>query len=129
MATLLNTVLDTTDLRRAVAFYAGWLGWELREELGPDDDWAVLHSGDGARLAFQLVDALPASTWPAEGVPQQLHLDFLAADRAELEADHARLTELGARVLLDRTEDDEEPLRVYADPDGHPFCVFTWVHG
>lgn len=127
MATLLNTVLDVTDLTRAVAFYRGWLGWELRDELGADDDWAVLRSAEGARLAFQVVDTLEHATWPEGGVPQQLHLDFLAADRAELEADHARLTALGARVLLDQTDDVEEPLRVYADPDGHPFCVFTRV--
>lgn len=33
---------------------------------------------------------------------------------------------LDARVLLDRTEDPEEPLWVFADPAGHhPFCIFV----
>ena len=127
MTRLLHTVLDTTDLPRAVDFYRGWLGWELRERLTPDADWAVLTGPDGGRLAFQLVDALAESTWPDPAVPQQLHLDFLAPDRQALEADHATLTGLGARVLLERLDDPQEPLRVYADPDGHPFCVFTWV--
>jgi hypothetical protein len=28
-------------------------------------------------------------------------------------------------MLRDRSDDPEEPLRVYADPSGHPFCVFV----
>ena len=31
----------------------------------------------------------------------------------------------GAALLLDRSADPEEPLRVYADPAGHPFCIFV----
>ncbi|WP_441005696.1 VOC family protein [Micromonospora salmantinae] len=30
-----------------------------------------------------------------------------------------------AVVLYDRINDPEEPLRVYADLAGHPFCVFV----
>ena len=32
---------------------------------------------------------------------------------------------LGARLRYDRSYDPEEPLRVYADPAGHPFCIFV----
>ena len=32
---------------------------------------------------------------------------------------------IGATVLLDRTDDEEEPLYVFADPSGHPFCIFV----
>ncbi len=42
-----------------------------------------------------------------------------------LESQHSRATGLGARLLLDRSGDEEEPLRVYADPAGHPFCIFV----
>ncbi len=28
-------------------------------------------------------------------------------------------------MLLDRTDDPEEPLYVFADPAGHPFCIFV----
>jgi hypothetical protein len=28
-------------------------------------------------------------------------------------------------VLEDRTASEEEPLWVYADPAGHPFCIFV----
>ncbi len=29
------------------------------------------------------------------------------------------------RILLDRFDDPEEPLYVFADPAGHPFCIFV----
>lgn len=38
---------------------------------------------------------------------------------------HERVLALGGVLRLDRSDDQEEPLRVYADPDGHPFCVFV----
>ena len=44
---------------------------------------------------------------------------------AELDRQHSRALSLGARLLLDRSDDPEEPLRVYADPAGHPFCIFV----
>jgi hypothetical protein len=28
-------------------------------------------------------------------------------------------------MRLDRTDDDDEPLYVLADPSGHPFCLFV----
>jgi hypothetical protein len=43
----------------------------------------------------------------------------------EFEVQHQRALDLGARVLFDRSHDEQEPLRVYADPDGHPFCIFV----
>ena len=36
----------------------------------------------------------------------------------------ARAGKLGARLLLNRSDDQEEPLRVYADLAGHPFGIF-----
>jgi hypothetical protein len=32
---------------------------------------------------------------------------------------------LGARLLRDDADDPVEPIYVYSDPDGHPFCVFV----
>jgi hypothetical protein len=58
-------------------------------------------------------------------VPQQLHLDLTVRDVEELDAVHARVLALGGELRLDRSDDPEEPLRVYADTDGHPFCVFV----
>jgi hypothetical protein len=42
-----------------------------------------------------------------------------------LNSEHTRALDLGARLLRDRSDDPEEPLRVYADPAGHPFCIFV----
>ncbi|GGB93716.1 hypothetical protein GCM10010972_02980 [Cellulomonas carbonis] len=100
-------------------------GDEPPSDGAPDDaDWLVLR-GAGVALAFQRVDDLPEPTWPDPGVPQQLHLDTTVPDLDELERQHTRALALGARLLLDRTDDPDEPLHVYADPAGHPFCVFV----
>jgi hypothetical protein len=32
---------------------------------------------------------------------------------------------LGGSMLLDRFDNEVEPLRVYGDPSGHPFCIFV----
>ncbi|AEE44290.1 VOC family protein [Cellulomonas fimi] len=127
-----QVVLDTTDARGLAEFYRELFGLEYRHgdepppagEPDPNGaDWLVLR-GD-VPLAFQQVDALPASTWPDPGVPQQLHLDCTVPDKATLDAQHERALALGARLLHDRSDDPEEPLRVYADPSGHPFCLFV----
>ena len=79
----------------------------------------------GATLAFQKVDQLPEATWPDGPVPQQLHLDTTVPTVADLDVQHERALALGARLLEDRSDDPQEPLRVYADPAGHPFCIFV----
>jgi len=64
-------------------------------------------------------------TWPEGPIPQQLHLDLTVSTIEELHAQHDRALSLGATLLRDRSDDPEEPLRVYADPAGHPFCIFV----
>lgn len=93
----------------------------------PDEaDWLVLVNSDGVRkLAFQQVDQLPASTWPKHDVPMQLHVDYTVSSAAELHEQRVRAEALGAKVLLDRTDDADEALFVFADPAGHPFCIFV----
>ena len=132
---LRQTVLDATDARALAEFYRRLLGYGYRPgdeppAAGEDDakgrDWLVLTHPSGApQLAFQQVAALPASTWPADGVPQQLHLDMTVPDEAALRAQHERALRLGAHLLVDRSDDPDELLYVYADPEGHPFCIFV----
>ena len=129
---LLQTVLDTTDIRALAEFYRELLGLRYRPgdeppDDGPDDaDWLVLIEPDGARqLAFQLVGDLTPTTWPSDDVPMQLHLDCTVGSIDALERTRERALALGARILLDRTDDEEEPLYVFADLAGHPFCVFV----
>jgi glyoxalase superfamily protein len=64
-------------------------------------------------------------TWPSHDVPMQMHLDFTVSSLAELERQRERAESLGAHLLLDRTDDPDEPLYVLADPSGHPFCIFV----
>lgn len=130
---LLHTVLDTTDVRGLAEFYRQLLG--LRYRAGdeqpaasePDEaDWLVLVDADDDRvLAFQQVAHLPRTTWPGHEVPMQLHLDLTVPDTAALEQQRERAVALGAGLLLDRTDDPDEPLYVLADPAGHPFCIFV----
>jgi glyoxalase superfamily protein len=128
---LLQVVLDCTDARGLAEFYRNLLGYDYRAgHETPDpagDDWLVIvNPASGARVAFQQVDELAASTWPDNGaIPQQLHLDMTVPDLAVLDHQHDRALKLGARLLLDRSDDPDEPLRVYADPAGHPFCIFV----
>jgi len=58
-----------------------------------------------------------------------LHLDLRVDDTAALDRQHSRALALGATLLLDRSDDPEEALRVYADPAGHPFCFFVGPGG
>jgi hypothetical protein len=97
---------------------------------GVDDergrDWLVLLTPDGARaLAFQQVERLKQTTWPDDEVPQQMHLDIIVPDKAELDRQHDRALRLGATLRHDRSDDEAERLRTYTDPAGHLFCVIV----
>jgi catechol 2,3-dioxygenase-like lactoylglutathione lyase family enzyme len=139
---LRSVVLDTTDPRRLADFYHRLLGYPYGPGFEPsagddvgdnatggtDDevDWVLLEiSPGGPHLAFQQVDELPESTWPTTEVPQQLHLDLTVPDKEVLEEQHRHALDLGARLLVDESDDPDEPIYIYADPDGHPFCIFV----
>ena len=131
---LQTIVLDAKDVRGLAEFYRKLLGLQYLPRDEPptdgsvdDDRWLVLTDSRGARkLAFQAVPVLPRVTWPdASGVAQQLHLDLTVPDRETLEIQRERALELGAEQLLDRADDPEESLYVFADPAGHPFCILV----
>ncbi|MEV5300397.1 VOC family protein [Amycolatopsis methanolica] len=127
LPTFRQVVLDCTDARQLAEFYRELLGLVYRpgDEDG-DADWLVLRTPDGRpQLAFQQVATLPAATWPDGPVPQQLHLDLTVPTKTDLQAQHERALRLGARLLHDRSDDPDEPLYVYADPAGRPFCIFV----
>ena len=132
MPHLLHTVLDAEDVRGLAEFYRQLLSLQYRPgdepSAGEDDDadWLVLTDRRGDRvLAFQQVAHLPRVTWPDGPVPQQLHLDLTVPSVEHLDRQHRRALDLGAQLLKDRSDDPDEPLRVYADPAGHPFCIFV----
>jgi catechol 2,3-dioxygenase-like lactoylglutathione lyase family enzyme len=130
---LLHTVLDAADIRQLAEFYRRLLGLHYRsgdeppaDGVADDADWLVLVDLSGGRkLAFQQVERLERTTWPQHDVPMQLHLDFTVSGLEELERQRERAESLGAQLLLDRTGDGNEPLYVFADPAGHPFCIFV----
>ncbi|WP_369054066.1 VOC family protein [Kineococcus terrestris] len=108
--------LDTPDPAGLARFYAGLLGWEVDEQES-SEDWVEVR-GDGHVLAFQLAPDHVRPTWPAGGVPQQVHLDLHVPAFEDAER---RALELGATVL--DTSPQHPTWRVYADPAGHPFCL------
>ncbi|PZE56964.1 VOC family protein [Curtobacterium sp. MCPF17_047] len=129
---LLQTVIDTPAPRELAEFYRSLLGLRYRDGDAPDADeseqpeWLVLTADDGTRrLAFQLAPDLPRPQWPTGSPPQMLHLDLTVDSTAALEQQRARALRLGAAVLNDRSADVDEPLIVFADPSGHPFCIFV----
>jgi catechol 2,3-dioxygenase-like lactoylglutathione lyase family enzyme len=132
---IVQVVLDTRDARGLAEFYRQLFGLEYRDGDAPPtgdepdsrgQDWLVLHNPHGGpQLAFQQTEGVRPSTWPDDEVPQMSHLDTRVHTRDRLEIQRERALDLGATMLLDRSDDDDEPLYVFADPAGHPFCIFV----
>jgi hypothetical protein len=132
---LTQVVIDAVDPRRSAEFWRQVLGLTYRTGHEPPPPGAadprggtwlnLLGPAGEPCLAFEHAPVPARPTWPAAGVAQQLHLDLTVTSRGELDAVHALVLRLGGVLLDDRAEHDEEPLRVYADLDGHPFCVFV----
>ena len=118
---LTATVLDTPDPKGLARFYQRLLGWPLGSD---EPEWATLRPEDGgAGLSFQLeTDHVPPVWLAGPGDPRmQLHLDIEVDD---LDAACAIAEDAGARHAGGH-EDDDEIVRVYRDPAGHPFCLFV----
>jgi predicted enzyme related to lactoylglutathione lyase len=117
--TVSGIVLDSPDARELAAFYERLLGWRRRDD---EPEWVVLANPDGEiALSFQTENAYIRPSWPADSQHQQMmmHLDIRVDDLDEAGA-HA--VSVGA-VLSDFQPQDE--VRVYVDPAGHPFCLWT----
>jgi predicted enzyme related to lactoylglutathione lyase len=108
-----SIVIDCSDSDALAAFYAAMLDW--RAEVTPG--WADIRADDGQCISFQQVEGYTPPRWPAQEVPQQMHLDVIVDD---LDAAEAAVLELGA------TRHEHQPstsFRVFLDPAGHPFCL------
>jgi catechol 2,3-dioxygenase-like lactoylglutathione lyase family enzyme len=106
-------VLDCPDPLKLATFYSALMDWELVYE---SKNWATVKGGPDWQLGFQLSPEYRAPTWPSPDVQQMAHLDFDVTDRPAM---HAKALSLGATVL----DDNRKNFTVYADPDGHPFCL------
>jgi catechol 2,3-dioxygenase-like lactoylglutathione lyase family enzyme len=138
-----QTVLDCRSPRELAEFYRQLLGYSYRPgdeppvDGGPDqrgEDWLVLRPerdvpDSGRGIAFQGAPTYRPPVWSEHGLgeeqQQMLHLDMSVPDVESLERQRQRVLDLGGTLLLDRSDDDEEPLYVFADPAGHPFCIFV----
>ncbi|MGW2619650.1 VOC family protein [Streptomyces sp. NPDC001500] len=113
--------LDCPDPLALAAFYQQATGLELHPK--SNADFAGLDCEDEVFIGFQRVDGYRAPCWPAQTVPQQLHMCFEV--RQHLDDVEARLLELGAG------KPDHQPhgarARVLTDPVGHPFCIVAKV--
>jgi predicted enzyme related to lactoylglutathione lyase len=110
-----STVIDCPDPGALAAFYGAMLDWKV--EVSPD--WAEIRADYGQCIGFQQVEAYTEPGWPAQDVPQQMHLDVNVEDLDEAEA---------AVLALGATKHDHQPgstFRVFLDPAGHPFCLCT----
>jgi predicted enzyme related to lactoylglutathione lyase len=99
--------------RELALFYADLLGMRIMRE-----DWLVVAKDRESlpRLAFdELADYRPPR-WPDPEHPQQVHLDITVHDVDDAEA---RVLGSGATRLQ-----DAGTFRTFADPAGHPFCLY-----
>lgn len=118
---LVSFVIDCSDPRELAGFYGRLLGWEIDEERSDGRRWVELADPQGgASLAFQLDSEYRPPTWPAREVPQMMHLDVRVATLEE--GDRLALA-AGATRLPQPADELDANFRVYADPDGHPFCM------
>jgi catechol 2,3-dioxygenase-like lactoylglutathione lyase family enzyme len=108
-----NIVFGCPDPRALGMFYADLLGMRIIRE-----DWLVVAKNENSfpRLAFDEEAEYQPPRWLDPEHPQQLHLDFPASN---LETAEKLALRLGAAALQDKGD-----YRSYADPAGHPFCLY-----
>jgi hypothetical protein len=120
----MSVVFDCADPEVSARFWQALLGYSrLYADVGDGGtDWITIGEPDNrsGRVSFQRVQDFVAPTWPTGPTPQQIHLD-LEVDGLDVADEKARA--VGARALADVVVHDDETYRVYADPDGHPFCL------
>jgi hypothetical protein len=108
-----SIVLDCPDPAVLAQFYGSILDWKV----DASDGWADIRADYGQCISFQRVADYRAPVWPAQDVPQQMHIDVMVDD---LDAGEKAVVALGA------TRHEHQPgesFRVFLDPAGHPFCL------
>jgi hypothetical protein len=104
--------------RELASFYSELLGMPIIRE-----DWVRIAEDERSlpRLAFDDPSGDPPPRWPDPEHPQQLHLDITVHDLSTAEA---LVLRRGATRLQ-----DAGGYRSYADPVGHPFCLYRDAAG
>jgi catechol 2,3-dioxygenase-like lactoylglutathione lyase family enzyme len=109
---LFAVTIDTPAAADLARFYGELLGMDVTYD-GPEGSMV---SGDGNNLMFQQVSEYNPPKWPNPERPQQAHLDIQVDDLDEGET-------LALKLGASRLEASQQSFRVFADPDGHPFCL------
>lgn len=120
---LINSVtIDCRNPKALADFYVRLLGWSILLET--EDFVSIGTPGFPVRIGFQLNELYVPPVWPEqEGHPQQMeHLDFKAADHADMEAIVRHAVNCGAKIAPKQYSED---WTVLIDPEGHPFCIDT----
>jgi predicted enzyme related to lactoylglutathione lyase len=117
---LVHITVDCSDAGRLASFWARALGWDVAPDASPE--FAMV--GGPARPA-------DAPGWVFFRVPEgksaknRMHVDLEADD---LDAETARLVELGAAVVHEKQEWGAQ-WRTLTDPEGNEFCVVATAAG
>ena len=107
-----HLVIDCPDPAELAAFYSALLGQPITYR---STDFVVVSRDEATSgLAFQLAPDHRPPRWPDPAHPQQMHLDVMVDDVATA---GPQVLALGASRLSGDN--------VYADPAGHPFCLFV----
>lgn len=108
-----SIVMGASDVRRAMEFWCGALGYVPREE--PEEGWVVLRpaSGGGPNISLAL------SETQVQDYPR-VHLDLYADDQA---AEVERLIGIGASRVDWPSYEEDSDFVVLADTEGNRFCV------
>jgi hypothetical protein len=112
--------IDCPDGEPLSAFYARLLGMKVKYS---QDKMAWIGGDEPAPMGdvlFQPVSDYHAPAWPDPARPQQLHLDIVVPD---IDAAERAAVAIGAT----RLPGEGENWHVFADPDGHPFCLLWEV--
>ena len=118
IARMRTVVIDCPDPAALAEFYRQLVGGEVT---AISEEWIVLETEPGRRVAFQRAEEHAAPTWPTGNRPQQFHLDVTVDDIDE--AEPAVLAIGATKHEVQPGEADDDTFRVYLDPAGHPFCL------
>jgi predicted enzyme related to lactoylglutathione lyase len=109
-----SVMVDCVDPRVMVRFWSEAMDWTLHKVT---DDHAVLRSATGVGPYLQFLRTPDVKTgW------NRVHLDVRPYPGDDLEAEAARLRELGATAI---DLGQSVPWKVMADPEGNEFCLLA----
>ena len=121
--TLTGIAIDCAEAEPMARFYAGLLGFEIRE-LGPR--WAQLFDPEGGvHLNIQGEDWYRPPVWPERaGEPaKMLHFEVQVDDLEESVA--KAIGAGGTEAPWQPPDRDRSRIRIILDPAGHPLCLFV----